>query len=227
MAFPVGAAIQVAGAASSLFSKGGGGANYNAAIQSAQGGVTAAKEGLASTTKRLNKHSSLYGKVERDVARAASNLNADSLTSQGLQHTRRAFQQKENRVKANAAMRGLSDKSGLTQQQLVQLEIAEAEAEAEIRYSAPLKALQIQTAALQPALQKEAFLTQAQVAQTGQVVSATGQLTQANLAQAGAQEERQGFGIASLISAASPGSGGKDGKGSAFGDLASYIGSLA
>ena len=226
MAFPVAAVVQGAGIASSLLGKGSGGANYNAAIQSAQGGVNAAKQGVASANRRLNKNSGVYGKIERDRARAAEKLNEEGLVARGLQHTRKAFQQRQKRITASAARRGVSE-SGLTQQQLFESEVAQAEAEAEVRYSAPYRALQIQTAALQPGLQREGQLTQAITARTGQVVSASGQLTQAQLAQAGAQEERQGFGIASLISAASPGSGGADGKGSAVGDIASFIGSLS
>ena len=218
MPIGVGTAIQIAGAATSLF----GGADKAGSARS--DAIAASNRASAAAQKtrdffgsQFKRNKSLYGRIERDRVRAAEKLNVDGLTSQGLQNVQRGFQKRKNRIAQSAALRGV-ERSGLTAQQEYNLDIEQAEAEAQVRYDAPLQALQIQTQALQPGLQREAQLNQGISASTGQLVTAHSRTAALQAGFAESAAEQQGAGLSELLSAA----GGIKG-----GDISSFISSLS
>ena len=218
MPIGVGTAIQIAGAASSLFGgRDKAGSAQSAAIAASNKASAAAQRTRDFFGSQFKRNRSLYGRIERDRVRAAEKLNVEGLTAQGLQNVRQGFQKRAERVKQSAALRGV-ESSGLTAQQEFNLGIEQAEAEAQVRYDAPLQALQIQTQALQPGLQREAQLNQGISASTGQLVNAHSRTAALQAGFAESAAEQQGAGLSELLSAA----GGIKG-----GDISSFISSLS
>ena len=220
----ISAGLQIGGAL--LSGKGGGKSSREAAALRAKAdeGFAAVNEVRQGFASRLGKHNRLQGRVQRDIFRAAAKLDEKTLTTQGLQNVRAGFQKQRERLKATAALQG-KEASGLTDQQLRDLDLAQVTAEADVRLSAPVKALEIQQGVFDSQSKREAVLSSGLVATTGQTATLSGQyLTAAGQAE-GRADEKTGFGIKSLVNLASPGSG-AGGKGSAAGDLASFIGSL-
>ena len=212
------------GAVSSIGGSRGESQARGAATAAAQGGVDAANATRQFFGKAYNKNRSMYGRIERDRIRAAEKLNADGLEAQGLQNVRRSFQAAQKRRIARSHAKGVAD-SGLDTQQAFELDIQQAEAEAKVRFDAPLQALQIQTQALQPGLQREQQLASGISASTGQQVTAANNLATLQAGFAESSAERTGLGIGSLLDLTEPGSG-KGGKGTGVGDIASFISSL-
>ena len=201
-------------------------ASRQAASESANRGVAAADSSRQFFQGQYNKNRAIYGRIERDRARALEKLNVEGLTTSGLQRVRLASQKRAERVRAAAANNNIDDKSGLTQQQLFDIDTLQAQEEAEVRFRAPLQALQIQTAGLQPGLQREQLLTGGIQSATNAQVSAAG--TAANLHAGFAATstesagERSGFGFDQLIGLATPDAKGKSG----FGDIAGFLANL-
>ena len=197
-------------------------ASQQAATESANRGVAAADESRQFFQSQYNKNRQLYGRIERDRARAIEKLNPDDLAARGLQRVRKSAQARAKRVEAAAHARGL-ERSGLTQQQLFDLDMLQAQEEAEVRFQAPLQAIQIQTAGLQPGLQREQLLTGGIQSSTSAQVSAAGTAAQihAGFAATSAESagERSGFGFDQLIGLATPNAEGKSG----IGDIAGFL----
>ena len=189
MPIGVGTAVQIGGAALSALSSSRSaqavGQAQAAAGQAAAAGVSHAKQTQQFHQSNFERNAGLYGMAERNRARLLDEVTPERIESQSLQASRKTYQGIANRIKASAKARGLSDKSGLTQSQLFQLDVNQAALEADIRYSSVNKAIESLTAGIQPGLQREAQLTGAINQASGQVVSGYSNLaqTQLNIAQ--------------------------------------------
>ena len=184
------------------------------AIAAASGAVSTATQQLSGFNNRQKTNTRIYGKFERDRLRAYEDINVEAHEARGLTNVRRSIEQAKRRVESAAAARGL-DRSGLTEQQLFDLDIEQARQEAEVRYQAPLQVGRILTEAIQPGLQREARLDQASLAASGQVVSAQSTLAQLQAGFAGTAnvDKNQAFGVG--IGAALDASG--------AGDISSFL----